>query len=132
MLAVIVFSVLSVLSCDRRRAPQPFEIPAAPLAAVPAAARAFYEGRCRRCHGPAGAGDGPDGRALRPPPRALRDRLWQSNGSTDHLRAVLVAGGGAVGKSPAMPAAPELRRDPALLDGMVTLVRALAERPDAR
>ncbi|HEX6532399.1 MAG TPA: cytochrome c [Nitrospira sp.] len=43
------------------------KIPAVAASAVPAKGKAAYEKYCLVCHGPQGKGDGPAGRALKPP-----------------------------------------------------------------
>lgn len=106
------------------RGAAPLPIEPAPLLSAPPAARSTYDERCAPCHGPSGRGDGPLSLSMTPPPRDLSDRLWQSNVSNQHLRRVILGGGGAVGKSLAMPAQPQLARDLPLVDGLVTLVRS--------
>jgi high-affinity iron transporter len=49
------------------------EMPSQPLNI--ATGRALYQKECAICHGPTGGGDGPGGRALRPPPPAIGDRI---------------------------------------------------------
>jgi putative copper resistance protein D len=53
--------------------PTTYQRPSVPYqAASIAAGGALYTAQCATCHGPAGAGDGPAGRALTPPPSDLR------------------------------------------------------------
>lgn len=83
----------------------------------------LYAERCVQCHGVLGRGDGPA--APRPRPTNLSDRVWQSNVTNARLRAVLVSGGGAVGKSALMPPNPDLAKRPEDLDGLIAVVRGL-------
>lgn len=88
-------------------------------------ARAFFAGRCAMCHGDAGRGDGPAGKALTPQPRNFTDRGWQTSVTDQHIEKVILNGGPSVGKSPLMPAHGDLANNPALLKGMRALVREL-------
>lgn len=63
---------------------------------------------------------------VRPRPRRLTDRVWQANVTNARLRLVLIRGGGAVNKSPVMPAYPELAQQPEILDGLVAIIRGFA------
>jgi mono/diheme cytochrome c family protein len=91
-----------------------------------AAARRVFETVCFTCHGMTGAGDGPGSAALQPKPRNLRDPAWQASVTDAHVRNVITMGGAAVGKSPMMPAQPQLKNDPRVLDALVAHVRNLA------
>ena len=46
--------------------------------ALRAQAQGLWESRCANCHGFAGRGDGPTGRALDPRPRDFQDAAWQA------------------------------------------------------
>jgi mono/diheme cytochrome c family protein len=72
----------------------------------------IFGSRCMPCHGPMGAGDGPASAALTPKPRNFRDPAWQAEVSDEHLEKVISYGGAAVGRSPAMPANPDLADKP--------------------
>jgi len=43
--------------------------------------RLYRANGCANCHGPSGAGDGPVGKTLTPPPRDLRDASTYKNGA---------------------------------------------------
>lgn len=86
-------------------------------------AGAFYELACATCHGRTGRGDGPAGRDLLPPPRDYGDATWQSTVSDDFLARAILGGGEAVGKSPVMPAYPELADQPEVVAELVRIVR---------
>lgn len=85
-----------------------------------------YAARCAACHGPAGRGDGPAARSLVPRPRAFDDRAWQGAVTDEHLRRVIVEGGAALGKSPAMPAHPDLAAED--VAALVAFIRASATK----
>lgn len=94
----------------------------------PAQRQAAYEiwnGRCVNCHGPTGAGDGPQARNLQTPPRRLNDRMWQAKVTDEHIATVIVEGGGAVGKSTLMAANPDLADKPNVVKALVQIVRQL-------
>ncbi len=76
------------------------------------------------CHGPSGKGDGPQAATLNPKPRDLSTKDWQKSVSDAQIRTVILQGGPALGKSPLMPANPDLADKPAVLDELTKLVRA--------
>jgi mono/diheme cytochrome c family protein len=64
-------------------------------------AKSLYDKNCTACHGPAGKGDGPAGKMLKPPPEDFGTAL---KGKSDADTAkVIKEGGKAVGKSATMP-----------------------------
>lgn len=91
-----------------------------------AEAMTLYGERCARCHGTLGKGDGPDAVKLSLRPRAFADPTWQLAVPDRQLEKVIVQGGAAVGKSPAMPAHPELGARPTQLAALVQHLRVLA------
>lgn len=95
-------------------------------------AKAFFAARCRVCHGPEGRGNGPMAGTLRPPPRSFADAGWQQGAQDEAIAAIILKGGAAVGRSAAMPAAPELARQPGTLAGLVRLVRACGASGSAK
>lgn len=83
----------------------------------------LFKTRCAPCHGEAGHGDGPGAAALNPKPRNYTDVAWQTKVSDEDIRKTILYGGAAVGKSPAMPANPDLEGKPEL-DELVKTVRS--------
>lgn len=75
----------------------------------PVAGKAIYEKECVKCHGPAGAGDGPQGQKLKNKPTN-----WAAGGGglkgLDDQKVFdsIHKGGKAIGKTAAMPAYPKL------------------------
>ena len=72
-------------------------------------------------------GRGEDRRRLQVEPRNLRDPAWQTSVNDVHIRNVITMGGAAVGKSPMMPAQPQLKNEPRVLEALVAHVRGLAK-----
>jgi mono/diheme cytochrome c family protein len=89
----------------------------------PAAAKEMFNSRCATCHGPNGDGNGPAAAALNPKPRNYHDKEWQKKVTDDDLKKTITYGGAAVGKSPAMPASPDLESKPEVIAGLVSIVR---------
>lgn len=87
-------------------------------------AQETFKSRCSPCHGESGKGDGPSAAALTPKPRNFGDSSWQSSASDEHIKKAILKGGAAVGKSPMMPAAPDLESNPALVEGLVGVIRS--------
>ena len=88
-----------------------------------ARAREVFDGTCSTCHGTDGRGDGPAARALAVRPRNYTDAAWQSSVTDEQIRAIVVKGGAAVGKSALMPASPAFADDPKMLDALVAIIR---------
>lgn len=86
-------------------------------------ATALFNSRCAPCHGEHGKGDGPGAVALSPKPRNYSDVAWQGKVTDEDIKKTILYGGAAVGKSPAMPANPDLDGKPEL-DGLVKKVRS--------
>jgi mono/diheme cytochrome c family protein len=103
--------------------------PAAAAGAAADAARAeaeqIFATRCFTCHGVSGAGNGPASAGLTPPPRNFQDPAWQDSVSDEHIRQIIQYGGAAVGKSPAMPANPDLMSKPEVVDALRRHIRNL-------
>jgi hypothetical protein len=96
--------------------------PRAPLAPADEA-KDIAESRCAMCHGKTGKGDGPNGMTLNPKPQDLTTKEWQKSVSDAQVRSVILKGGAAIGKSPLMPANPDLESKPAVVDELVKIVR---------
>jgi mono/diheme cytochrome c family protein len=117
---------------DQPTSPVPGAAPSAPAAAHaagPAAqATEIFATRCTPCHGADGRGDGAASASLIPKPRNFHDAAWQSSVQDDYLAKIIQYGGAAVGKSPTMPANPDLR-DPAVIQALALHVRSLGKNP---
>jgi mono/diheme cytochrome c family protein len=97
--------------------------------AAPAAyaqdAKQLYEKSCNTCHGPSGRGDGPVGKALKPPPADFSTVL---KGKADaDIAKVIKEGGKALGKSPLMPAFGGKLSDDQI-NGLVQLVKGFSPK----
>lgn len=103
--------------------------PAAPVAAgdtdadAASTAKNLFQSKCVVCHGSVGSGDGPGAAALNPKPRAFADAAWQGSVADEQIESTILMGGVAVGKSPAMPANPDLQAKPAVVKELVKIVR---------
>lgn len=125
------------MACTGKEAPSAGSEPAVATAAAqgggavtPAVrkeAAEVFNSRCSVCHGPRGAGDGPASAGLTPPPRNFQDKAWQAAVSDDHLEKIIAYGGGAVGRSPAMPPNPDLADKP-VVSGLREHIRGLAAK----
>lgn len=91
--------------------------------AVTPEVKEMFKARCATCHGEDGKGDGPAAAALNPKPRNYTDVAWQNTVKDDEIKKAITMGGAAVGKSPIMPASPDLADKPEL-DGLVAYVRS--------
>ena len=137
MLPLLVGCVGTV-GCDKPAPP-----PAAPTAAAPAEqepqkaaaapqesgsvalaeAKSIMAQRCTLCHGMDGRGNGPAAGNLNPKPANYTDPQWQASVDDDTLRKAIVGGGPSVGKSMMMPANPDLKDKPQVVDELVKLIR---------
>lgn len=111
--------------------PAPAAAPAAAPGAQPTAAagdaaaqaKTLFQTRCVICHGENGKGDGPTAQALNPKPRDYTDAEWQKSVTDEQLAKTIVGGGQAVGKSPLMPANPDLADKPEVVAELVKIIR---------
>jgi uncharacterized membrane protein len=103
-------------------APQVPDAGTEPTNPVEAAAHRFAT-LCSACHGTKGDAQTPTAAALNPKPRAFTDAEWQTATSDDAIRKIVLEGGAAVGKSPAMPANPDLKARPEVVEELVKIVR---------
>ena len=90
-------------------------------------ARNTFKTVCATCHGENGTGDGPGAAALNPKPRNYTDKAWQASVTDDQITKTILMGGAAVGKSPAMPAQPQLRDKPEVVAALVRIVRTFGK-----
>ena len=100
------------------------EGPAVSEAAM-AEAVAYFDTVCTVCHGAVGKGDGPGSAGLEPQPRDLSDKAWQDSVDEQYIYDIIIRGGAAVGRSPVMPANPQLKSKPEVVHGLVKKVRSL-------
>lgn len=140
MATLATLALAAALACGGEEAPAPEEATPTPEAASEPApaeggveitaaareeARQIFETRCYTCHGKRGQGDGPGSSGLDPKPRDLTDPEWQASVSDEHIERIVLYGGAAVGRSPAMPANPDLSARPAVVAALVEHVRSL-------
>jgi cytochrome c553 len=92
------------------------------------AAKAYFAQTCSLCHGADGSGNGPMAAQLNPRPRNYTDPTWQASVSDDEIKQIILVGGQGVGKSNSMPPNPGLKNDPALLDGLVKIIRGFGKK----
>lgn len=95
-------------------------------------AKEIFSSRCAACHGLQGRGDGAGAAQLNPKPTDFADPNWQKSVTDDQIEKVIVYGGAAVGKSPAMPASPDLQSDPALVAALREMIRQMGRQPPAK
>ena len=100
---------------------------AIPPAAAKEAAE-IYTTRCTLCHGTSGKGDGAAAAGLNPKPRDFSDPAWQTSVTDEHIEKIIVGGGTAVGKSPIMPANPDLEAKPDVVKALRATVRGLGSK----
>jgi cytochrome c553 len=90
-------------------------------------ARQIFKTVCATCHGEDGMGNGPGAAALNPKPRNYTDKAWQASVTDDQIKKTILMGGAAVGKSPAMPAQPQLKEKPEVVDALVRIIRTFGK-----
>jgi mono/diheme cytochrome c family protein len=91
-------------------------------------AKQMFATVCATCHGIDGTGSGPAAANLNPKPRNYSDAAWQASVTDDDIRKIILQGGQAVGKSPMMPAQAQLKDKPAVVDGLVSIVRSFGPK----
>ena len=101
------------------------EAPAGPSPTVEA--RQLFKTVCSTCHGEDGTGNTPAGQNLNPHPRNYTDKAWQASVTDEQIKATILGGGASVGKSPAMPAQPQLKDKPEVLAELVRIVRTFGK-----
>jgi mono/diheme cytochrome c family protein len=102
--------------------------PAAPQQDDKAAALEIFQNRCTPCHGAKGAGDGPASAGLNPKPANFTSPEWQAKVTDEHIEQTLTYGGAAVGKSPAMPANPDLDQRQGVVKALRAHIRSLKKQ----
>lgn len=131
LITALTLAIAPVVGC-KDRAPSGGPAPAASgAAAITAEARTeatqIFALRCTPCHGPTGGGDGPASASLSPRPRNFHDATWQSSVTDEHIERIIQYGGAAVGKSPAMPANPDLADRAAVVAALREHVRSFRQ-----
>jgi hypothetical protein len=66
---------------------------------------------------------------LNPKPRNYTDPAWQASVTDDQIKEIILKGGAGMGKSPLMPAQPQLGDKPEVLDGLVKIIRGFGKHP---
>jgi mono/diheme cytochrome c family protein len=117
--ACVMFAVSSLLACGKHTEPQPTV-----RSAASEEARSMFKTVCAACHGENGRGDGVAAASLNPKPRDYTDKAWQRSVTDDHIRDIILKGGSALGKSPLMPAQPQLAAKPDVVEELVKIVRS--------
>jgi mono/diheme cytochrome c family protein len=104
---------------------------AAPVALTGAAAeenaKQMFGTVCIACHGTDGKGTGPAAAQLNPKPRDYTDAAWQASITDEDIKKAILLGGQGVGKSPMMPAQPQLKDQPEVVAGLVKIVRGFGK-----
>ena len=118
-------AVLGSTACTSEAKPEKISVQPAPGDSIAVSeAKSRWRTLCSTCHGMEGKGDGPAGLALNPRPRTLTDGAWQKSVDDAHIHKIILEGGAAVGKSPLMPANPDLADKPESVDYLVKIVRS--------
>nr|MBA3540638.1 c-type cytochrome [Deltaproteobacteria bacterium] len=116
--------LLSLFSCGEKSAPPP---PEAVETWDVVEARQTFHSLCATCHGESGTGDGIAAATLNPKPRNYTDKTWQASVTDDQIRSIILNGGASVGKSAAMPASPQFKDRPGVIDELVRIVRSFGK-----
>jgi mono/diheme cytochrome c family protein len=134
--AVLGSFLLASVACSKGEKAEPPASEQAPSAVAPVVAApspaatakgeaiTMFRSRCVVCHGEKGKGDGPGAAALEPKPRNYSDGAWQASVTDEQIKNVIMYGGAAAGKSPIMPASPDLQSKPEVVDELVKIVRS--------
>jgi mono/diheme cytochrome c family protein len=129
---LIAFTILLCSACgkssDSGQEPRAKSSKVAQTAAQKQAEDIFVN-RCTPCHGAGGGGNGPASASLSPKPRNLRDEVFQASVTDEHIEKIIQYGGAAVGKSPAMPANPDLVDKPEVVQAVRAKVRSFRAHP---
>jgi mono/diheme cytochrome c family protein len=118
----LVLSSMFTLGCGKSG-----ESSSAGSANIPPEAQAIFAQRCTPCHGATGAGDGMASASLTPRPRNFHDKVWQESVTDDHIEKIIIAGGAAVGKAPAMPGNPDLQAKAEVVKGLRAKIRSFGQ-----
>jgi mono/diheme cytochrome c family protein len=134
------FALLFLIACGKNeKPPKPLDPPSTqevgpnkPKTAPadpnqPSEAKVLFANVCAQCHGLEGKGDGPASESLNPKPRNYTDPEWQKSVTDAEIKAIIVGGGPAVGKSGMMPPNPALKDRPEVLDELVAMIRGFGK-----
>jgi cytochrome c553 len=133
---IVILALALVAGCGKRKEePATAEPETPPTAAKPTEgaqppaeeAQTMFKTVCAACHGETGTGNGPAAAALDPKPRNYTDKTWQASVTDDQIAKTILMGGAAVGKSPVMPAQPQLREKPEVLAELVKIIRKFGQ-----
>jgi cytochrome c553 len=125
----LIVAILALAAGCGKKSPTPQAEPSGTTTEVAVAvspaveAQTTFKTICAVCHGESGLGNGPGAAALNPKPRNYTDKSWQASVTDQQLTQTILMGGAAVGKSPAMPAQPQLKEKPEVVAEMVKLIR---------
>jgi cytochrome c553 len=130
---IIVLALALAAGCGKKnQAPEAEPAVSDPGSAVAANAPAeeaqtTFKTVCAVCHGETGVGNGPGAASLTPKPRNYTDKAWQASVTDDQIKQTILMGGAAVGKSPAMPAQPQLKEKPEVVAALVQIIRSFGK-----
>jgi cytochrome c553 len=128
---LVVLIVALAAGCGKKSEPPQAEpiTTASTAPEVPPAdeARTTFKTVCATCHGEGGLGNGPGAASLTPKPRNYTDKTWQASVTDDQIKQTIVMGGAAVGKSPMMPAQPQLKEKPEVVAALVQIIRTFGK-----
>lgn len=129
---VALILALAVGCGKKSESPQAEPTPAETTTAVAAVAptdeaQTTFKTVCATCHGESGLGNGPGAATLTPKPRNYTDKAWQASVTDDQIKQTILMGGAAVGKSPMMPAQPQLKEKPEVVAALVQIIRTFGK-----
>ena len=128
--SLVVLILALAAGCGKKsESPQPEPTPAetTPVVAATDEAQTTFKTVCATCHGEGGLGNGPGAAALTPKPRNYTDKAWQASVTDDQIKQTILMGGAAVGKSPMMPAQPQLKEKPEVVAALVQIIRTFGK-----
>ncbi|AKU92818.1 c-type cytochrome [Vulgatibacter incomptus] len=87
----------------------------------------LFASLCSTCHGANGDGNGPASASFPTKPANFHSPEFQKSVSNEEIAKAIVDGGPAVGKSPLMPANPNLKDKPAVVEALVQKIRGFGK-----
>ena len=88
----------------------------------------LFASLCSTCHGPNGAGDGPVAAGFPVKPANFDTEEFQKRVTDEEIAKAIVGGGAAVGRSPLMPANPNLEGKPEVVEALVQKIRGFGKK----